>query len=379
MVRNVFLLLVAVVSLVVVGCDRVNRVIQTAQPEDEEISVGLALALTGQFASEVGIPMQNGFELARKEINNANKLEKDLVFIIEDTQSISAADAFNTLIEEDNVSIILGLAVSTQAKEAFPIAQKNQVVAFSPTSSAPGLSAIGDFIFRASLTVDIIIPHGIKMTQKKLGYKKVALLYDENDLYSTSSNNAAHEAFIANGIRVLTTETFQGGESDFSEQLIKIRDLEPDLIFISALPPEIPPVMIQVRELGIPESIPFVIPQLSTEMIRNAGPASEGAITFTAWSDVSQTPGNQDFVRSYKKEYGTNPTAWSAQSYATLHILVEAIIRAQSTDAVPVRDALAGITDFPTILGQFSFDRNGDGDYNPKVLIVKDGNFEIFE
>ena len=103
-----------------------------------------------------------------------------------DTRSESAVEAFNKLIDEDGVPIIIGLAISTQAAKAFPIAQENQVVAFSPLSAASGLSALGDFIFRASLTTDMLIYRGVEATQEKLGYKKVATIYDASDLYSRS-------------------------------------------------------------------------------------------------------------------------------------------------------------------------------------------------
>ena len=42
-------------------------------------------------------------------------------------------------------------------------------------------------------------------------------------------------------------------------------------------------------------------------------------------------------------------------------------------------DALANITDFDTILGKFSFNAVGDAVYDPVVLIVKNGEFQVFE
>ena len=128
-----------------------------------EIPIGIVVALTGRFADEIGIPMQNGFELARAEINNSGMLGgAAITFITEDDQSESSVEAFNKLIHQDGVSAITGLAISEQAKHAFPIAQENGVVAFSSVSSASGLSAIGDFIFRAGLTVDILNPSGVR-------------------------------------------------------------------------------------------------------------------------------------------------------------------------------------------------------------------------
>ncbi len=345
-----------------------------------EIRIGVVLALTGQFADELGKPMQNGFELARAEINSSGQLgDAKIRFITEDDQSVSAVEAFNKLIHEDGVSVITGLAVSTQAKEAFPITQENRVVAFSPVSTAPGLSTIGDYIFRASLTVDELNSNGVKITQEILGYKRAATIYDETDLFSTNSNEAFLDALAEHGVEVLTTQTIQTGNTDFSVQLTLIKETNPDAIFCTALPKEIPLILTQGRDLGIPNSVPFIIPQLSQALVQGAGPAAEGAISLIAWSSIKPTHGNGAFVQNYRAAYGTEPNAWAAQSYAALYILAAAIADAQSTDSTAIRDALAKTMNFDTILGQFSFDAVGDAVYDPQVLIFKNGEFKAFE
>ena len=198
------------------------------------------------------------------------------------------------------------------------------------------------------------------------------------------ANEVLRAALAKNGVEVLTKETFQSGDIDFSAQLTKIKESNPDAIFISALPPEMPEIMIQGRELGIPTSVPFIIPELAMEQVRTTVPVAEGVITFIGWSSITSTPGNEAFVSSYKAMYGTEPNAWAAQSYATLHILAEAIANAQlngsrATDSTAIRDALANIMDFHTILGQFSFNADGDAVYDPIILVVKNGQFEVFE
>lgn len=99
----------------------------------------------------------------------------------------------------------------------------------------------------------------------------------------------------------------------------------------------------------------------------------------TGWTRLAATPGNRAFVEDYEAKYDIDASRRSAQSYAALHILSEAIAAAGSTDAIAIRDAMAGIRDLDTILGQFSFNADGDAVYDPVVLIVRDGNFEIFE
>ena len=380
-----FTFLFAVIVLIVglSSCDRVSEIIQPTTPQmqkpSEEIAIGVVLPLTGRLDTSFGVPIQQGFELALSEINSAQSNGVKLKFIIEDDQSTveGAVVAFNKLIQQEDVSVILGPATSSQTEKVFQIAQENQVVAISPTSAARGLSAIGDSVFRISLTTDVLIPAGIEATQAKLGYQRAATMYDKTDLFSTDGDASVQEILAAKGVEVLTTETFKSGDTDFSEQLTRIQTLNPDAIFVSCLAPEKPGILSQGHELGI--SAPFIVRTLTAEDVQAAGPAAEGAITFVGWGTAVDTPGNQAFVENYNSKYGMEPINSAARSYVTLHILSEALANVQSTDAASIRDALANIKDFDTIFGKFSFDANGDAVYDPKVLIVKDGELVRFE
>ena len=364
------------------GCERVAPVgsaeDMSQMSEVVEIPIGVVVALTGQHAEPYGLPMQRGFELAREEINALIGI--NMTFVTADDQStVDGAKAAVEQLVDQGVPAMVGIAISTQLKDAFPIAEKNGVVAFSSVSSAAGLSSIGDFIFRAPLATDILVPNGVAATQQKLGYKKVATIYDDIDVYSTSSDEELRAALQERGVEILTTETFETGDTDFSQQLTNIMNLQPEALFISALAQEMAEIIIQARSLGIPETTRLIVPDLSGAEIQIAGDATEGAITFTDWFAMSETPGNQTFIQNYRAKYGFDPEPWAAKSYATLYILADAIRRAGATDSAAIRDALAETMDFPTILGNFSFDANGEAVYAPIVLIVKDGEFQVFE
>jgi ABC-type branched-subunit amino acid transport system substrate-binding protein len=137
--------------------------------------------------------------------------------------------------------------------------------------------------------------------------------------------------------------------------------------------------IVQGREIGIRDSVHLIVLDMSRDELQKAGDAAEGAITFTGWSGLSDTPGNQTFVQNYKAKYGIEAEPWAAQSYATLYILANAIAKAESTDSAAIRDALVQTMDFPTILGDFSFDPNGEAIYDPIVLIAKDRELHLFE
>ena len=376
--------LFTIITVGLFGCDKITSVVSDDEISgivSEAIPIGVVVALTGHHAEPYGFPMQRGFELAREEINTLGDL--NLTFItVDDMSSPDGAKAAVQHLVDQSVPAIVGLAISTHLKEAAPIAQENEVIAFSSVSSAAGLSRIGGFIFRTSLAVNISVPSGVMATQQKLGYKKVATIYDEIDVYSASSNEMLRTVLEANGVEILTQEAFKTGDTDFSQQLTNIMTMEPDALFISALSQEITGILAQTPEVGFPDTIQIIAPDLTMDEVQKAGDGAEGTIGFIGWSSISDAPGNQAFVRNYRAKYGIEPEPWAAQSYATLYVLANAIETAQSTDSTAIRDALAQTTDFPTILGKlgnYAFNPDGDALYDQILMIVKDGKLQFFE
>lgn len=351
-----------------------------AEAEDakREIPVGVVIAQTGQFASPYGLSMLNGFELARKQMNESGILgNTKITFIVEDDQSVDPVDAVNKLIHQDGVPAIVGFAISTQLEKVIPIAQENSVIIVSSVSSAPGLSARGDFIFRSGLNSGVLNPAAVKATQEKYGYKRAATIYHHRDTYSTSSDEAFRAALVESGVQIVATEIYAGDETDFSTQLTRIMRSNPDALFISALGSHIPLILVQAREL-MPE-IHVIVPELTGIEVEAAGAAAEGTVTSIGWLSTTDTPLNQAFVKSYIRTYAAEPSAWAAQSHAAFHILAMAVAKAQSVNANAIRNTLAETTDLDTVVGKFSFDPNGEAVYDPIVLIVKNGVFEVFE
>ena len=373
-----FAFVLAIVALAVglSGCEKMK----TMMPDDMtqmtggEVSIGIAVALTGEHAEPYGLPMQRGLDLAREEIN---MLGANITFVPADALStVEGGKAAVQQLVDQGVSAIIGIGISTHLKEVFPIAQAAGVVAFSPISSAAGLSSeIGDYAFRAGIATNILVPGGVTETHAKLNYENVAMIYDEIDTYSMSVKDELKKALEEKGVNILTEEPFKTTDTDFSMQLTNIMNMSPDAVFIAALSQQMTDIIKQGRdEVGIPHEVHFIAPDLTNAEVEDA--AAEGAIAFAGWSSLTDTPENQAFVQSYTTKYGFAPEPWAAQAYATLYILADAIAKAQSPDSAAIRDALAKTSHFPTILGPFSFDPNGEAiyeDIETIVLIVKDG------
>ena len=369
------------------GCDQFVSLLSTDTEEDIiwtpiEFDVGLSLPLTGTTTASTGLSMQRGFNLARDEINELDSPVRINFILEDDGGTAEGAVAAVERLANTGVTAILGITYSNQAREAFPIAESNGVIAISPVSAAAGLSGLGDYTFRTALAVDVKNTAGVKATHAQLGYERAAVIYNDADLYSISSREYMTAPLADLGVDVVTTQTYQTGDTDLTAQLTEIARLKPDVLFIPTLAPEAAGIMVQGRHMGIASR--YILSALGIEEIEIAGNAAEGAITFGSWSGETDNPLSRAFVENYRSTYGVEPEPWAAQSYATLFILFRAIVDTVLTDpaaidAGSIRDTLAMTKDFDTNLGSFSFDPDGEAVYKPVVLMAKDGTLTLFD
>ena len=113
-------------------------------------------------------------------------------------------------------------------------------------------------------------------------------------------------------------------------------------------------------------------------MIKNSGKASENVFVGAAWNESSSNPLNVDFVKAYTAKFGSAPDQFAAQAYAAVHIAVDALKRAGSTDnRKALRDALTRVQGLDTVLGKFSFTKGRDADCTPVVEMVMGGKFMV--
>lgn len=385
-IKAISLLAVKIVLIAgLFACDELVTILSDDEKSDglpQEIVVGIVVPMSGIYYVEPEMDrFFNGFYMARDEINRKQLGSHQLRFIVEDDQSTieGAIEAYNKLINEDKVAAIIGPASSTQVQMTFPVAQEKQIVAIGPSSAAQGLSAIGDFVFRVNLTVDKLIPRGVQLTYDKLGYQRVAKLVTNDDAYSQSADAILTESLDAVGVEIVTTETFDVRDSDLSEQLTRIKDLNPDAVFVAAQPLDYTKILVQGRDAGILGEVPFIVPLLTNSTVQEAGNAAEGVITFTAWSRTADTPKSRAFVHNYRERYNDEPSFFTALAYTSVQILANAISNVRSTDSHAIRDALVDTKDFDTVLGSFSFDEVGDAVYDPIMMIVENGELRVFQ
>lgn len=348
----------------------------------QTVKIGAALSMTGPAAA-YGANQKNGILAAVEEINKSGVL-KDVTLeaVIEDDASTKEQGiaVFQKLINKDRVAAIIGPTLSNTAFATNPIAQGAKVPVVAVSNTAPkGITDIGDYIWRVSLTEGQVIPGALKSLQAKLGFKKAAVLYGNDDAFTKAGYDVMKSALADLKIQVTGEQTFAKPDRDYSSQLTTLLAQKPDILVVSALIENASGIVEQARRLGWTGPIFGGNGFNNPVLMKNAGPAAEGVYVGTAWNRASTDEANTKYLASMKAK-GIDPDQFATQAYVGVQVIAEAIKQAgMKGGRDDIKAGFAKVKDLPTPLGKFSFQANRDGDHTPAIQVVKDGKFQIMQ
>ena len=346
----------------------------------DTVKFGFVTAYTGPGAA-YGQAEKEGAELAVEEINKdpKTKMKIDLVTYDSKLNKAEANNAFKRLIEQDKVLAIQGPMTSGEIFAAGPIAQQAKVAVFGTSTTAPKVTDIGDYIFRNAIPGKLAIPTTVKKAHDKLGFKKVAVMYSNNNDQMVGENEIYQQTFKDMGIDVVATETFADKDTDFSAQLTKIQAANPDVICIAGFYQEGALIVKKAREMGMNQPIIGNNGFNSPAYIQQAGDAANGTLVATPWNPERKTDKAQNFRKAFVAKYGHEPDQFAAQAYDAMYVIHQAVEQSgTTTDRKKFRDTLANIKNFEGATGKFEFDQNRDPKMDLDVLEVKDGKWVPF-
>ncbi|MBN9475441.1 MAG: ABC transporter substrate-binding protein [Burkholderiales bacterium] len=357
-----------------------------------EVKIGLAAALSGG-AGQYGAAIRNGFQLAADELNAAGGVSGNTIkLVIEDEQGKKeeAINVFKKLIFQDKVVLIFGPTLSNSAQAADPIAQAAKTPVFGTSNTADGITSIGNYVFRNSVTEADVLPETIRVAAKHNGIKKVAVFYGNDDVFTKSGYDNFKKALEDLKIPVTTTETFAKGDVDFKAQLTKIKATNPDAVVLSALIAEGGPIMVQARQLGL--NVPFIggNGMNSVKVFDLAKERADGLWVGSPWSIENSTPENTKFIAAYKAKYNVAPDQFAAQAYDAMHIVAEALKKVKLSGKLQAdRDALqaalpavkitgaTGAFQFRQAKGAAGKPGGYDAVQTPIVMVTRGGRYVI--
>jgi len=348
---------------------------ETCEIEDP-VPVGAVLSLTGA-AAHYGESQRNALELAAQQLNERGGVTYELMVEDDQTDPRQGITVFEQFASQDDVSVIIGPTLSNTAMQTNPVAQEEGVPVLGISNTAAGITDIGDYIFRDSLTEDAVIPQTVAKAKEALGLEKVVVMYSNDDAFTESGYDAFAAALEDNGIEIAETITFSKSDTDFRALLTQAREHDPDAIVVSALIEAAIPLVTQAREIGIDVPIIGGNGFNSPALMEGAGEAAEGVVVGAAWNSASDNPLNQDFIAAYTEEYGSPPDQFAAQAYAGLNLIDTAVRAGCSGERDDIKEQLGQLKDVPTVLGDFSITETRDADHPAVVQIVENGEFAV--
>lgn len=334
----------------------------------DEIKIGVILPLTGPAASH-GEDILSGLNLAINEINKENIFNnKKIKLIVEDNKSNpkDSVSALKKMVNVNKLPVIIGPVASGNMLAMAPIAEKSKVVLISPAASSPKISSAGDYIFRNSLLAS---QQGVKMANycfKKLDKKQVAILYI-NDETGLGYKNSFKTKYISLGGKIIFESNYDKKGTDFRTELIKLKKINPEVVYVPSIPQTLGYILRQAKELGIKSIFLANYGAEGESLLTIAQDAAEG-IYYTS------IPISKDFIEKFMKVYKRKPTIGAPLGYDTLKIVVQSI-KKNGYSPDNIKYGLHRINNFNGATGKISFNKNGDANKEIIIKTVKNNSF----
>lgn len=325
---------------------------------EDTIKIGLTGPFTGGSAA-MGVSSRDGARLAVQKINSQGGIDvggkKMKIELIERddegrnergalvAQELSSMPGLTAVVGTVNTGVVL--AGDKNYQNAKMVRIITPAAGTASMSQWWNKSDIKDlYIFRFSPADTIQAAMVVDEAVKKLGLKKVAVLYDSTNYGVSGRDDLLKNLKKYPDVQVVATEKFNIGDKDMSAQITKIKASGAQAILIWGIGPELAAVAKDMHTLGL--NVPYIggWTLSMTSYLDNAGKNADGTLmpqSFIEDSSVSKQA--KDFIETYRKTYGVSqmPSAMSAaEGYDAILVLAAAIQQAGSQDSTKIMQAL---------------------------------------
>jgi branched-chain amino acid transport system substrate-binding protein len=214
----------------------------------------------------------------------------------------------------------------------------------------------------------------------KQGYKKWAVIHDTTD-YGKGHNKYFSESLKKHGGEIVGTFGVMSDQQDFTAELTKIKELNPEVVFFGGLTPLGIRVRSQMDKLGITAQLQGTSGIKSDAYISGLGnELAEGSLAFLEGAPLEKLPRGKDFSDAYQKQgYSQPPDAYGPFAYTATNLIMDTIEKV-GPNRKKVMAELNQIHDVDTIIGKVTFDDHGQN-IVPLVstYVAQDGKWVIWD
>lgn len=327
-----------------------------------QVRIGVILPLTGPGAPYGGQVM-DGINLAKDELIKSGVLTpSSFELLVEDdkTDPAQGVSAINKLIHLNDTKLIIGALASSVTLACAPLAEREKVILLSPGSSSDEISNAGDYVFRIAPRDSYDGEFLARAMHEKFGVKTVLILHLNND-FGTGLMRSFVSAFESLGGKVVQTESYVMGSTDFRPQLQKLKSTPSEALLLIAAGNDNASALRQIKEVGLTTKIFAPSTLNDPKLIEETGEAANDVVfSASSFDGIKTQPAVKNFLSTFPQLFpGKEPTTFTAYGYDSLMILAQAV-RAAGYDADKVKAYLYSMPAFGGASGQTTFDKNGD-------------------
>lgn len=343
--------------------------------QDKNIVIGVAWPLTKNNSV-----FREGVELAVDEINKNGGVKGKKVEVIEkdDESSIDRGMAIaQSFVDDHRAVAVIGHRESYISITASRIYETGKIIMLSPASTSPQLTNDENkYIFR-NIPSDDQIAKQLASYGSQKGYKKIVIYYAD-DSYGLGLANAFEDHAKRLGISTVDRISMYSDLRELERLHQKWQALDFDSVFIAQPAKEGAEFIADAAKVGI--AVPYIGGNAmdSPLLCHVGGKAAEGTVIGTIFNPQDSRAEVKDFVIRFKQKFNTMPSAYSAQGYDAVKVLVAAIEQAGSTEPQAIAQKLRTIKNWPGVSGYHTFNERGDDIGNLVIMkVVRNGALEI--
>lgn len=352
---------------------------RTPESKEKIVKIALVAPLTGDIAA-MGQGMKNGATLAIEEANE-QKIVKgvrfELLALDDRADPKEAVNVANQIVSDRNIYGVVGHLNSGCSIPASTVYNRHNLVMISPASTNPKLTLQGfKNVFRTCTTDDVQGGYAAEVIHKDMKIKQVAIIHDKTP-YGQGLAEEFKKTFEKLGGKVLCFEGISLGDRDFKALLIKVKGLNPEMIYFGGMYQEAGLISKQAKELTL--SVPIVGGDgiFSNEYIKIAGKSSEGDLATMVGLPPEKLIRAKEFIKKYKERFPQiDMQPYDSYTYDTTQIIIE-VVKSTKLDKEKMIEYVRNIT-YQGIIGKTQFDEKGDT-LNKTITFyhVKNGQWEV--
>jgi len=342
-----------------------------------QVKIGVINSMTGPQAP-IGENLTNGIKFAEEDLA-AKGIKVQLVWEDDTGKPQVGLSAMDKLATRDNVVGVVGAYTSAVTNAVAKKAEQYKMPLVNPVASKEEITRQGyKYVFRVSATTGDYAAILLDMATT-LGKPKSIAILSENTDFGVSGAKSAKEYADKKGIKVVFEEAYSKGSPDYRSTLTKVKQANPDLVFMVSYVADAILLMRQSRELGLsPMAFLGAGAGFSVVQFAKEKEISNNVLSQTQWTPDAPWPGSKAWAERYVKQFGKPPTYHAACAYESLMIVGQTAVAAGGSRE-KLREGLRNGT-WTGIMGQVRF-KDFDGYQNQReaqllVEQVQDGRHE---